>query len=342
MEKPPSSKPPEKPNHRNKLNIPEIKNLMSQVLSVKNTIIELTERLQSIQIKDWGFEQYNRLLQSYLSLPPKSSCVSKFRDLKAVINSIPPELITLDFDRNQIKEVLNSWINAYLLIIKQMQGVIWFIANKFNWSWYSDRTDRIQEWNIWLMRAIETFEPAKLNFFDYAYKLIQQDISQSERRNWRFFSVSYYHQRIIEAIALVEEWSDKVLSNEELAKKTWYTAGQIAENRGGVPSLISIWNEGDEEEDSIPLGFVESHEDNIIQFDFARKVVDQFDKVYRQDNVEIFKLRLWLETGTEQTFDQIWQIFGFSWENARQRYETALKQIRQAMKAQYWKNVLAA
>lgn len=210
------------------------------------------------------------------------------------------------------------------------------IAKKFIWS-KIPFLDLIQEWNVWLIKAIEKFDPDKgFKFSTYATWWIRQHIVKAIAEMWKSVRIP---------IHVIDEISNYQKAYQELFQKLWRepTSKEIAEKLGYSESKIlniekilkwdlsintPLWDDwkqniGDIIEDKKfkkPDEYVET----LILKEKLKQILDMLDERERK----IIKMRFWIDW-RRYTLEEIAREFWITRERVRQIEAKVLQKLRE-------------
>jgi len=250
------------------------------------------------------------------------------------ISDIP--LLSPEEERQVIAKVKKWNKKAYEQLVASNLRLVISIAKKFIGSRLSF-SDLIQEWNIWLIKAIEKFDLSKeFKFSTYATWWIRQSITKA---------IADYNSGVRIPVHLIDEISayNKVVQNllqklhrepttQEIAKELGVSEKKVKNIKKlllGSGSLDSpIWDDGknsiwDLLEDKNTLTPYE----NLIKKMLKEKLEEIFEMLDDRER-KIIKMRFGID-GRRYTLDEIAKEFGITRERVRQIEAKVLQKLRE-------------
>ena len=250
------------------------------------------------------------------------------------ISHIP--LLSAEEEKDIVRRVKNWEEKAKLKLIESNLRLVISIAKKFLGSRLSF-PDLIQEWNIWLLKAIKKFEPEKeFKFSTYATWWIRQSITKTiadMTKNVRIpvhliDEISSYNKALQD---LLQE-----LGREPTTKEITTKLNMPEKKVKKIQSVImwswsldsTIWEDGknsvwDLIEDTWTLRPDEFFEKNTLK-DKLDEIFDMLDDREKK----IIKMRYWIDW-TKYTLDEIWREFDITRERVRQIESKVLQKLKE-------------
>lgn len=196
--------------------------------------------------------------------------------------------------------------------------------------------DLIQEGNLGLIKAVDTFDPAKGNHFStYATYWIRQKIGRALSNDSRDIRLPAH---IAELQTTIKNASSKVLAatgneptNEELALMLDLDVEKVRNALGSGHEVSSL---------DVPVGVDEEttvgdlvpdsnpHPDEAVSDEIDRELINSVLKTLAPKEEEIIKSRFGLGGRTPLTLEAIGKEIGLSKERVRQYQTTALRKLR--------------
>lgn len=249
------------------------------------------------------------------------------------ISNIP--LLTPEEEKEVVAKVKDWDEQAYKKLVVSNLRLVISIAKKFLWSKLSF-SDLIQEWNVWLIKAIEKFDPSKeFKFSTYATWWIRQSITKSiadMTKNVRIpvhliDEISAYNK----AVQTLMQKKSKEPSLKEIAKELDMPVKKVKK----IKTLIlwswsldtPIWedwknNIWDLLEDEDNLRPDENFEKQTLRYNLDT-IFDMLDDRERK----IVKMRYWIDW-RRYTLDEIWKEFNITRERVRQIEVKVLQKLK--------------
>jgi len=249
------------------------------------------------------------------------------------ISDIP--LLTPEEEKEVVRKVKEWDQQAYKKLVASNLRLVISIAKKFLGSKLTF-SDLIQEWNIWLIKAIEKFDPTKeFKFSTYATWWIRQSITKSiadMTKNVRIpvhliDEISAYNK----AVQTLLQKNNKEPTLQEISKELNMPIKKIKKIKTlllGSWSLDSpIWDDGknniwDLLEDENTLKPDESFEKQTL-----RENLDKIFGMLDDRERKIVKMRYGID-GRRYTLDEIWREFNITRERVRQIEAKVLQKLK--------------
>jgi len=249
------------------------------------------------------------------------------------ISDIP--LLTPEEEKEIVKKVKEWDKQAYQKLVASNLRLVISIAKKFLGSKLSF-PDLIQEWNVWLIKAIEKFDPDKeFKFSTYATWWIRQSITKAiadMTKNVRIpvhliDEISAYNK----AVQTLLQRNNREPTIQEIAKELNMPVKKVKKIKTvilGSGSLDSpIWDDGknsiwDLIEDENTLKPDENLEKKMLRENLD-KIFDMLDDRERK----IVKMRYGIDW-RRYTLDEIWKEFNITRERVRQIESKVLQKLK--------------
>jgi len=250
------------------------------------------------------------------------------------ISKIP--LLNSEEERDIAKRIKKWDDEAKKKLIESNLRLVISIAKRFFWSRLSF-SDLIQEGNIWLIKAIEKFDPDKeFKFSTYATRWIKQSITKA-------IADMTKHVRI--PVHLIDEINSYNKTYQLLFQKLWRepTSKEIGQKLGfpikkikkleevifGNVSLDrEVWDEGrdtlaDLIEDNNTL-----RPDQFAEKNTLRKNLDMILSMLDDREAKIVKMRYGID-GPRYTLEQVWEEFNVTRERVRQIEQKVVQKLKE-------------
>ena len=304
-------------------------------LSIKIITIEESFSPQEDDKKTlWNISLYSEKTNFLNS--PFSSWVNYKDFVKLYFNDISDiPLLTPEEEKEVVKKVKEWDEQAYKKLVVSNLRLVISIAKKFMWSKLTF-SDLIQEWNVWLIKAIEKFEPDKeFKFSTYATWWIRQSVTKSiadMTKNVRIpvhliDEISAYNR----AIQTFIQKNDREPGLFELAKQLNMPVKKVKKIKTlilGSWSLDSpIWEDG------------KNNIWDLLEDKNTLKPNDHFEKKTLRENLDkifnmlddrerkIVKMRYGIDW-RRYTLDEIWKEFDITRERVRQIEVKVLQKLK--------------
>ena len=297
------------------------------------TIEEALEQEQEIAKKEtklWKLSLYGWKTESSVDNQYKDYIKLYFND----ISRIP--LLTYDEEREIARRIKKWDEEAKKKLIESNLRLVISIAKRFFGSRLTF-SDLIQEWNIWLIKAIEKFDPDKeFKFSTYATWWIKQSITKA-------IADMSKHVRI--PVHLIDEMNSynkayqllfQKLWREPTSKEIWQKLGFPIKKIKKLEEVIfwnvsldrEVWDEGrdtlaDLLEDSNTL-----RPDQIAERTALRNNLDAILWMLDDREAKIVKMRYGID-GPKFTLEQVWEEFDVTRERVRQIEQKVIQKLKE-------------
>lgn len=304
--------------------------LSIRIVSIEESLSSNTQETKGL----WKISLYDK--KSEFTENPFASWANYKDFIKLYFNDISNiPLLTPDEEKDVVAKVKDWDEQAYKKLVVSNLRLVISIAKKFLWSKLSF-SDLIQEWNVWLIKAIEKFDPDKeFKFSTYATWWIRQSITKSiadMTKNVRIpvhliDEISAYNK----AVQTLMQKTNKEPNLKEVAKELWMPIKKVKK----IKTLIlwsgsldtPIWEDGknniwDLLEDEENLRPDENFEKQTLRYNLDT-IFDMLDDRERK----IVKMRYWIDW-RRYTLDEIWKEFNITRERVRQIEVKVLQKLK--------------
>jgi len=250
-------------------------------------------------------------------------------------------LLTQEQERDIARRIKKWDEQAKSFLISSFLFLPIHIAKQYLWISKLSYIDLVQEWNIWLIKALEKFDPDKeFKFSTYATWWIKQQILDS---------IAEFYTQTSLPLHVFEE----MLQIKRISKDLWININEISNNEINKISELSelstkkinilrniIWwevdyNSTDELDNLSSMAYKAWYYFNEVEspLDFAEKrmlsdnINNIINEMLNEKESEVIKLRYWIGCNV-YTLEQVWDELWISRERARQIEETAIKKLR--------------
>jgi len=303
--------------------------LSIKIITVEDLLMKETKEKTS---KLWNIQLFNKKKTTSMY------STSNFKDfIKLYFNDISHiPLLTAEEEKIIVRDVKAGDPNQKKVLIQSNLRLVISIAKKFLGSKLSF-SDLIQEGNIWLLKAIEKFEPSKdFKFSTYATWWIKQSITKA---------IADMTKNVRIPVHLIDEISAYNKSVQDLLQELWRepTLPEVAE-RLNMPIkkvkkiqwvIMGAWSLdspiGDDGKNSVW---------DLIEDKSRLKPDEKFEKATLKKNLEtifsmlddrerkIIKMRYGID-GTRYTLDDIGKEFNITRERVRQIEAKVLQKLKE-------------
>lgn len=279
------------------------------------------------------------LVEDIIENKPKETHLNKTNDKSLDTLSVYMKEIT-KYDLLSPEEEFDLWMKSLnwdldarkILYLSNLRLVV-RIANMaiYRDKWL-DFIDRIQEWNIWLMKSLKKFDPRESKISTYWWWWIKKAIENALNDKWRIIRISdrsLIHSANFnkEINMFVREYSRYPTYEEllEIGIKMWFTKEYVQELLNLPTKWYSLNNNVNSDWDATFLDFfadnnkdVEIDSENKNKNEFIRKAIDSAIDSLPPRERYVLKRRSWLGWFEESTLDEIWKDLWVTRERIRQ------------------------
>lgn len=197
--------------------------------------------------------------------------------------------------------------------------------------------DILQEWNIWLFRAVEKFDPDKwFKFSTYATWWIRQAITRAIADQARTIRIPVHMVETINKVThtkrrlMQELWREPL--DEEISAEMDIDIKKVQHILKISQNIISLEDPVWSEEDSKLWDFIEDSE-SLSPFEQTSKTVlrENIHSMlqYLTDRErKIIEMRFGLTNGVSHTLEEVWNAFGVTRERIRQIEAKVLQKLK--------------
>lgn len=263
---------------------------------------------------------------------------SQYKDfIKLYFNDISKiPLLSAEDERDVAKRIKKWDENAKRKLIESNLRLVISIAKRFFWSRLSF-SDLIQEGNIWLIKAIEKFDPDKeFKFSTYATRWIKQSITKA-------IADMSKHVRI--PVHLIDEinsynktyqllfqklWREP--TSKEIWQKLWFPIKKIKKLEEVIFGNVSLDREvGDEWRDTLADLLEDPNTlrpDQFAEKNALRNNLDMILQMLDEREAKIVKMRYGIDW-PRYTLEQVWEEFDVTRERVRQIEQKVIQKLKE-------------
>lgn len=307
----------------------------------------MTNKFNFIELNEDSVKEVSETeLQEYkkdLKEQDFATCTNSFRTYLKELGKYP--LLTQEEEFNYAKAYKETQDpSAKEALVNHNLRLVVNIAKKFIGTGVP-LPDLVQEGNLGLMRAVDTFDPDKgFRFSTYATWWVKQAVTRAIANDGRTIRLPVHaHEALLKYQKFIKEWNSTnpgvaLPSDEEIIEKLGIRENTFAQITRYQPDIVSLSTPIGEEQDSTIGDFiaddsmdVEAQTDLIDLRDSIEKVLH--DKCFNAKEVDIIKKRFGFETGTPMTLEEIGKIYGVTRERIRQIEAKALRKLKHPKRA---------
>lgn len=257
--------------------------------------------------------------------------------IKLYFNDISKIALLTPDEEKDLSRKIKQWDDqAKKRLIEANLRLVISIAKRFLGSRLSFM-DLIQEWNIWLIKAIEKFDPEKdFKFSTYATWWIKQSITKA---------VADMTKNVRIPVHLIDEINAYNKASQELFQKLWRepTSKEIAQKLNfplkKIKKLEEViyWNVsldaevGDDGKNSI-WDLIEDvktlRPDEFVEQTMVEENLDKILWMLDEREAKIIKMRYGID-GPRYTLEQVWAEFDVTRERVRQIEQKVLQKLKE-------------
>ena len=305
---------------------------LADKLSIKIlTIEEILEQESKELVKEtklWKVELYDNIYRTN---------DKQFKDfIKLYFNDISKiPLLTWEEEREIARKIKKWDEEAKKQLIESNLRLVISIAKRFFWSRLSF-SDLIQEWNIWLIKAIEKFDPDKeFKFSTYATWWIKQSITKAIADMTKNVRIPVHLIDEINSYNKTYQLLFQKFGREPTSKEIWkelnFPIKKIKKLEevifGNVSLDREVWDEwrdtlADLLEDSNTL-----RPDQYAEKNALRKNLDTILCMLDDREAKIIKMRYGIDW-PKYTLEQVWEEFDVTRERVRQIEQKVIQKLK--------------
>ncbi len=307
-----------------------VEKLSIKVITIEEVLIQEAKELYKNKKRVWSVSMFERKHRTN---------DKQFKDyIKLYFNDISTiPLLTWEEERDIARRIKRWDENAKKKLIESNLRLIISIAKRFFGSRLSF-SDLIQEWNIWLIKAIEKFDPEReFKFSTYATWWIKQSITKA-------IADMSKHVRI--PVHLIDEinWYNKAYqalfqtlwrepTSKEIAEKLWYPMKKVKKLEevifGNISLDAEIWDDWSKDKlwDMIADNATKTP-DQHAEWNTLRNNLDKILSMLDEREAKIIKMRYGID-GPKYTLEQVWEEFNVTRERIRQVEQKVIQKLQE-------------
>ena len=294
---------------------------IEEVLELESKELVKETKLWKIELYDNTYKTNDKQFKDYIKL--------YFND----ISKIP--LLTWEEEREIARKIKKWDENAKKQLIESNLRLVISIAKRFFGSRLSF-SDLIQEWNIWLIKAIEKFDPDKeFKFSTYATWWIKQSITKAIADMTKNVRIPVHLIDEINSYNKTYQLLFQKFGREPTSKEIWkelnFPIKKIKKLEevifGNVSLDREVWDEwrdtlADLLEDSNTL-----RPDQFAEKNKLRQNLEMILWMLDDREAKIIKMRYWIDW-PRYTLEQVWEEFDVTRERVRQIEQKVIQKLK--------------
>jgi len=284
---------------------------------------DMWPKVWSIQLFEKKYKTNDRQYKDFIKL--------YFND----ISTIP--LLIWDEEKEIARRIKRWDENAKIRLMEANLRLVISIAKKYFGARLSF-SDLIQEWNIWLIKAIEKFDPEKdFKFSTYATRWIKQSITKAIADMSKSVRIPVH---LIEEInsynkayqTLFQKFGREPTS-QEIATQLDFPMKKVKKLEevifGNISLDSEIWDDwGRDKLGDMIADTKTSTPDQQAEVNALRSNLDHILGMLDDRESKIIKMRYWID-GPKYTLEQVWEEFVVTRERVRQVEQKVLQKLRE-------------
>jgi RNA polymerase primary sigma factor len=295
---------------------------IEEILEKEAQQIKKETKLGKIELYDNWWRNNNVQFKDFIKL--------YFND----ISKIP--LLTAEEEKDISKRIKKWDEEAKKRLIESNLRLVISIAKRFFWSRLSF-SDLIQEWNIWLIKAIEKFDPDKeFKFSTYATRWIKQSITKAIADMTKHVRIPVHLIDEINSYNKTYQLLFQKLWREPTSKEIWQKLGfpikKIKKLEEVIFGNVSLDREvGDEWRDTL-ADLIEDwntlRPDQFAEKNTLRNNLDMILSMLDDREAKIVKMRYGIDW-PRYTLEQVWEEFDVTRERVRQIEQKVIQKLKE-------------
>jgi len=305
---------------------------LAEKLSIKIITIEEILETQSQELvkesKLWKLELYETIYKTN---------DKQFKDfIKLYFNDISKIPLLTGEQEREIARKIKKWDeDAKRVLIESNLRLVISIAKRFFGSRLSF-SDLIQEWNVWLIKAIEKFDPEKeFKFSTYATWWIKQSITKAIADMTKNVRIPVHLIDEINSYNKTYQLLFQKFGREPTSKEIWkelnFPIKKIKKLEEVIFGNVSLDREvGDEWRDTLADLLEDSNTlrpDQFAEKNTLRNNLDTILSMLDDREAKIIKMRYGID-GPRYTLEQVWEEFDVTRERVRQIEQKVIQKLK--------------
>lgn len=305
---------------------------LADKLSIKILTIEEILELESKELvketKLWKVELYDSIYRTN---------DKQFKDyIKLYFNDISKiPLLTWEQERDIARKIKKWDEEAKKQLIESNLRLVISIAKRFFGSRLSF-SDLIQEWNIWLIKAIEKFDPDKeFKFSTYATRWIKQSITKAIADMTKNVRIPVHLIDEINSYNKTYQLLFQKFGREPTSKEIWkelnFPIKKIKKLEevifGNVSLDREVWDEWRDTLADLLEDWNTLRPDQVAEKEALRKNLDTILSMLDDREAKIIKMRYGID-GPKYTLEQVWEEFDVTRERVRQIEQKVIQKLK--------------
>jgi len=306
---------------------------LADKLSIKIVTIE-----EKLEVEARESTQWSKFWKVELYKKKHHSSDKQYKDfIKLYFNDISKiPLLTADEEKSIARRIKRWDEDAKRKLIESNLRLVISIAKRFFGSRLSF-SDLIQEWNVWLIKAIEKFDPDKeFKFSTYATWWIKQSITKAIADMTKNVRIPVH---LIDEINCYNKTYQNLFqdlwrepTSKEIGQKLWFPIKKIKKLEEVIFGNVSLDSEvGEDGRDNL-WDLIEDKStlrpDQFAQKTSLRKNLDTILDMLDEREAKIIKMRYGID-GPKYTLEQVGEEFNVTRERVRQIEQKVIQKLQE-------------
>ena len=305
---------------------------------LKIKVVTIEEEIENREKEDKSTKKESRLGKVSLYGKNDTPADMQYKDyIKLYFNDISKIPLLTAEEEKEVARKVKKWDEAakQKLVESNLRLVIAIAKRYFGGRlWFADL---IQEWNIWLIKAIEKFDPDKeFKFSTYATWWIKQSITKAIAdmgKNVRIpvhliDEINSYNKTY--SLLFQKLWREP--TSKEIWQKLWFPIKKVKKLEEVIFWNVSLDREvGDEGRDTL-ADLIEDwntlRPDQLAERDTLRANLDEILGMLDDRESKIVKMRYGIDW-PKYTLEQVWEEFEVTRERVRQIEQKVIQKLKE-------------